>query len=151
GHKSARSPSCEAYIASKQFILKYNLGQGYQAFTRKLPLDNYVHQQYINRLKPPIIFASRNTKEIVFRSKIFVNYYIKFRSQQLQNNNIPHCILTQQSRYYVCQMVSAKRVTGTLQCIAEVCTELSTSYQNNIAENFEARLVKYLYYHLQSI
>ncbi|KAL0073304.1 hypothetical protein J3Q64DRAFT_1704579 [Phycomyces blakesleeanus] len=80
--------------------------------------------RYINRLKPAIISASRDTTEIVFRAKIFVNYYITLRSQQLQNNDISHCIFTQQFWYSVCQMIEA----GASQCIAEVCTELATCY-----------------------
>jgi hypothetical protein len=40
---------------------------------------------------------------------------------------------------------------GASQCIAEACTELATSYQNNIVENFEERLLKYLYCKLQNI
>lgn len=101
GHRSARSPSREAYTATKQVIFKENLGQGFQAFTRKLPLDNCVYQKYINRLKPAIISISRDIRENVFRAKLFVNNYITLRSQQLQSNDIPYCILTQRFWYSV--------------------------------------------------
>jgi hypothetical protein len=38
---------------------------------------------------------------------------------------------------------------GTSQCLAEACTELATCYQNNVVENFEAHLLKFLVYQLQ--
>ncbi|KAI9267254.1 hypothetical protein EDC94DRAFT_515544, partial [Helicostylum pulchrum] len=133
------------------------------------------------RLKPAAVFASRDIHEIVFRTQIFVNYYITRRSQQPQDNDIPHCIFRQQFWYSVCQMINSKRVTastnipanmlaiwdtfrsehtnivydktmeaGASQCLSEACTELATSYQNNVVENFEARLLNYIYYLLQN-
>ncbi|CAO3664620.1 unnamed protein product [Rhizopus microsporus] len=38
-----------------------------------------------------------------------------------------------------------------LQCLAEACTELATSYHNNMVEHFESRLLSFLYYRLQNI
>ncbi|CEG83563.1 hypothetical protein RMATCC62417_17464 [Rhizopus microsporus] len=40
---------------------------------------------------------------------------------------------------------------GILQCLAEACTELATSYHNNMVEHFESRLLSFLYYRLQNI
>lgn len=182
GHKSARSPNCKYHISSKQEVFNRNLGQEYQPFTRKLPMDKCVTNQYVNTLKPIIISACRDVRNIVFRAQIFTNYYITLRSQQELNNDIPHCIFRQQFWYSVCQLVNAKRVTtstnmppnmvavwnvfqsqynsivyhqqiagGTSQCLAEACTELATSYHNNMVEHFESRLLYFLYYRLQNI
>ena len=40
---------------------------------------------------------------------------------------------------------------GTSQCLTETCTELATSYHNNMVEHFESRLLSFLYYRLQNI
>lgn len=182
GHKSARSPNCENHVLSKQEVFRKNLDQGYQAFTRKLPFDKCVRIEHINNLKSKIIAASRDVRNITVRAQIFANYFITLRSQQADDNSIPHCIFTQQFWYSVCQLVSGRRVTnsaswptnmtrvwdafrsfynnivyrqqiasGTSQCLAEACTQLATSYQNNIVEHFESRLLNFLYYRLQNI
>ena len=111
GHKSARSPSYKYHISSKQEVFNKNLGQKYRPFTRKLPMDKCVADQCVNTLKPIIISACRDVRNIVFRAQIFVNYYITLRSQQELDNDIPHCIFQQQFWYSVCQLVNAKRVT----------------------------------------
>ncbi|KAI9250798.1 hypothetical protein EDC94DRAFT_526896, partial [Helicostylum pulchrum] len=144
---------------------------------RKIPFDKCVNQNYVNRLKPATVSASRDIHEIVFRAQIFINYYITRRSQRPQDNDIPHCIFRQEFWYSVCQMINSKRATtstnipadmleiwdifrsehtnivydktmevGDSQCLSEACTELATSYQNNVVENFGARL----YYLLQN-
>ncbi|KAI9260906.1 hypothetical protein EDC94DRAFT_673704, partial [Helicostylum pulchrum] len=48
---------------------------------------------------------------IVSRAQLLVNYYIAHRSNQQENNDLPHCIFRQQLRYSICQMVNGKRVT----------------------------------------
>ncbi|KAL4213962.1 hypothetical protein AB4K20DRAFT_1966716 [Rhizopus microsporus] len=114
GHKSTRSASCKYHISSKQEVFNKNLGQKYQPFTRKLPMDKCVADQCVNTLKPIIISACRDVRNIVFRAQIFVNYYITLRSQQELDNDIPHCIFRQQFWYSVCQLVNAKRVTASI-------------------------------------
>ena len=42
-----------------------------------------------------------------------------------------------------------KLQVGASNCLSEACTELATSYQNHIVENFESRMIKYLKYKLQ--
>ncbi|KAI7900809.1 uncharacterized protein BX663DRAFT_488123 [Cokeromyces recurvatus] len=49
--KSARLPNCENHILSKQEVFHKNLGQRYQTFARKLPLDKCVTIQHLNNLK----------------------------------------------------------------------------------------------------
>ncbi|CAO3687040.1 unnamed protein product [Rhizopus stolonifer] len=178
GHKSARSPKCEHHVMSKQEAFLENLGQGYQAFTRKLPLTTCVTTQHVQNLQSKIIVASREVRNIVFRAQIFTNYYITLRSQQPDNNDISHCIFRQQFWYSVCQLVNSRRVTTStnlapnmiavwnafkpsfnsivydqtlLQFLAKACTELVTSYQSNMMEYFESRLLNFLYYRLQNI
>jgi hypothetical protein len=42
-----------------------------------------------------------------------------------------------------------KLTEGASQCLAEACTGLATCYLNNIVENFEGHLMKFLMYKLQ--
>ncbi|KAL4215518.1 hypothetical protein AB4K20DRAFT_1964279 [Rhizopus microsporus] len=132
GHKSAKFPSCKYHISSKQ--------EKYQSFTRKLPMDKCVANQYVNTLKPIIVSACRDVRNI-----------------QKLNNDIPHCIFRQQFWYFVCQLVNAKRVTTStnippnMLAVWNACTELATSYHNNMVEHFESRLLSFLYYRLQNI
>ncbi|KAI9475648.1 MAG: hypothetical protein EXX96DRAFT_273362 [Benjaminiella poitrasii] len=51
-----------------------NLGQGYMAYTRKIPFDNCVHDAYMDILKTKIITTCRDIRHIILRAKIFVNY-----------------------------------------------------------------------------
>jgi len=70
------------------------------------------------------------------------------------STNIPSDILVVWNRFRSTHrtIVYEKKIEGgASQCIAEVCTEIATGYQNNIVENFEAHLLKYLYYQLQNI
>ncbi|ORE12602.1 hypothetical protein BCV71DRAFT_280612, partial [Rhizopus microsporus] len=149
GHKSARSPSCKYHISSKQEVFNKNLGQKYRPFTRKLPMDKCVADQYVNTLKPIIISACRDVRNIVFRAQIFVNYYITLRSQQELDNDIPHCIFRQQFWYSVCQLVNAKRVTTSTNIPLNMMAVWNLS--NNMVEHFESRLLSSLYHRLQSI
>ena len=111
GHKTSRSPSCKNHLSTKQEVMTQNLGVGYKAFTRKLPLDNCIREEYANTLKPVIVSACRDVRNIGFRAQIFVNYYVTLRSQQTEENDIPHCIFQRNFWYTVCQLVNAKRVT----------------------------------------
>ncbi|ORE07449.1 hypothetical protein BCV72DRAFT_326638 [Rhizopus microsporus var. microsporus] len=40
---------------------------------------------------------------------------------------------------------------GTSRCLAKACTELVTSYHNNMVGHFESRLLSFLYYRLKNI
>ncbi|KAL0076475.1 hypothetical protein F4703DRAFT_1797935 [Phycomyces blakesleeanus] len=87
---------------------------------------------HINRLESATFSVRKDTRDIVFRAKIFGNYYITLCSQQLQNNDIPHCIFTQHVWYSVCQMGNAKRVTSTINIPSDKLTvwnRLSSSYR----------------------
>lgn len=111
GHKTARSPSCENHIKNKQETFYENLGPEYQAFTRKLPLTTCVTADHVQSLKSRIVAACADVRNIVYRAQIFTNYYITLRSQQPDNNDIPHCIFRMQYWYSLCQLVNSQRVT----------------------------------------
>ncbi|KAI7904277.1 uncharacterized protein BX663DRAFT_431850, partial [Cokeromyces recurvatus] len=76
-----------------------------------VPLDNCIREEYANTLKPVIIPACRDVRDIIFRAQIFVNYYVTLQSQQIEENDISHCIFQRNYWYTVCQLVNAKRVT----------------------------------------
>lgn len=71
----ARSPDCENHNLSKKEVLLENLGNSYVAYTRKIPFDNYVGNEYHEILKSKIITASIVVRYILFRTQLFVNYY----------------------------------------------------------------------------
>lgn len=45
GHANAHSPLCSEYVAQKSEVLKNNLGDDYQAFSRRLPFDKAVVEE----------------------------------------------------------------------------------------------------------
>lgn len=96
---------------TKQETFLKNLGQGYQAFTRKLPLTTCVKAHHVRSLQSKIVTASRDVRSIIYRAQIFTNYYIMLLSEQPYNNDTPHSIFRQQFWYSVCQLVNSRRVT----------------------------------------
>lgn len=110
-HKSARSPKCPNYSASKKDVFKGKLDQGLHAFTRELPSDKCTNEPCENSFKSAAVSVSKDVREIVFRAKLFVNYYVPPRSER-QNGDIPHCIFKQQFWCSICQLVNAKRITN---------------------------------------
>lgn len=76
GHKTSRSPKCPNHKATKLEVMVDNLGGGFQTFTRKIPLDSCVQQQYKSVLKNRILSASEDVRQLLFRAQLFVNYYI---------------------------------------------------------------------------
>ncbi|KAI9483863.1 MAG: hypothetical protein EXX96DRAFT_477245, partial [Benjaminiella poitrasii] len=54
-------------------------------------------------------------------------------------------------RQYPQALYQTRLVSGASQCLAEACTELSTSYTNAIVEHFEKKLIYYLKYRLQNM
>ncbi|GAA5808627.1 hypothetical protein MFLAVUS_002019 [Mucor flavus] len=179
GHRSARSPLCPQGILSKSQVIRANLGDNYKAYTRKLGFDNCVSDTYHTKLQSSVIKACSTVRHLVFRAKLFVNYYV------LENHALigaPKVIFSQNFWYSIIQMVSGKRPTnsvsllqqllssfdqfkrqhrsilytekllpGISQCVTEACTELATSYTNNIVENFENHLLYFLRYKLQDL
>ncbi|KAI7903269.1 uncharacterized protein BX663DRAFT_433818, partial [Cokeromyces recurvatus] len=136
-----------------------------------------IKEEYKGVLKEKkIITCCNSIRQLIYRAKLFVNYYI------LQNLNepAPRFIFKQQVWYTICQLVNNKRptsstvvspnllqqwdnfkrenpkachavalISGASQCLAEACTEVATSYQNAIVETFENRLIYYLRYKIQ--
>ncbi|GAA5812184.1 hypothetical protein MFLAVUS_005634 [Mucor flavus] len=179
GHKSARSPLCPQGILSKAQVIRANLGDNYKAYTRKLGFDNCVSDTYHTKLQSSVIKACSTVRHLVFRAKLFVDYYV------LENHALigaPKVIFSQNFWYSIIQMVNGKRPTnsvslpqqllssfdqfkrqhrsilyaekllpGISQCVTEACTELATSYTNNIDENFENHLLYFLRYKLQDL
>ncbi|GAA5807059.1 hypothetical protein MFLAVUS_000409 [Mucor flavus] len=179
GHRSARSLLCPQGILSKAQVIRANLGDNYKAYTRKLGFDNCVSDTYHTKLQSSVIKACSTVRHLVFRAKLFVNYYV------LENHALigaPKVIFSQNFRYSIIQMVNGKRPTnsvslpqqllssfdqfkrqhrsilytekllpGISQCVTEACTELATSYTNNIVENFENHLLYFLRYKLQDL
>lgn len=75
-HNSARSALCPFNILPKAKVLEQNLGsQHYKAFTRKLPLDPCINQPH-HHIKNKITQTCAAVRDITFRAKIFVNFYI---------------------------------------------------------------------------
>lgn len=176
GHSSANSPLCPDHIPRKTAVFKENLGDNYQAFTRRIPLDNCVFDEYRDTFKERIIEACSDVRYLVFKAKTFVNHYILENSAFVAPKNL----FKQNFWYTVTKLVNEKTIkdTSTLpdglmeaysrfkanhpsfvrsktllpgvsQCITEACTEIATSYLNNIVENFEQRLLYYLKFKLQ--
>ncbi|GAA5809410.1 hypothetical protein MFLAVUS_002818 [Mucor flavus] len=179
GHRSARSLLRPQGILSKAQAIRANLGDNYKAYTRKLGFDNCVSDTYHTKLQSSVIKACSTVRHLVFRAKLFVNYYV------LENHALigaPKVIFSQNFWYSIIQMVNGKRPTnsvslpqqllssfdqlkrqhrsilytekllpGISQCVTEACTELATSYTNNIVENFENHLLYFLRYKLQDL
>ncbi|KAI8997611.1 hypothetical protein BDB01DRAFT_893114 [Pilobolus umbonatus] len=144
GHRSARSPLCPQGILSKAQVIRANLRDNYKAYTRKLRFDNCVSNTYHTKLKSNVIKACSSVRHLVFRAKLFVNYYV------LENHNLigaPKVIFSQNFWYSIIQML----LLGISECVAEACKELATSYTNNIVENFENHLLYFLRYKLQDL
>ena len=176
GHSTARSKACPNYLMSKQEVFAANLGNNYQAFNRKIPLNTIIHVDYQDILRRKIIESSRYIRHVVIRAMLFTNYFI------LENiESLPGCIFQQNYWYAICQLVGGRRVTnndvlpnnilptwdtfrslysnaihsetlptGASQPLTAACVELATIYTNNIVENFESRLLRYLKYRLQN-
>ncbi|GAA5816932.1 hypothetical protein MFLAVUS_010467 [Mucor flavus] len=163
GHRSARSSLCPQGILSKAQVIRANLGDNYEAYTRKLGFDNCVSDTYHTKLQSNVIKACSTVRHLVFRAKLFVNYYV------LENHALigaPKVIFSQNFWYSIIQMVNGKRPINSVslpqqllssfdqfksQCVTEACTELATSYTNNIVENFENHLLYFLRYKLQDL
>ncbi|PHZ17690.1 uncharacterized protein RHIMIDRAFT_310330, partial [Rhizopus microsporus ATCC 52813] len=175
GHKSARSPDCPNHMLSKNEVFSRSLGQQFKTFTRKLPFDQCVHSSYQSALKSRIISACEDTRQVVFRAQLFINQYIlnlKVHSNHIFKQNFWYSIcqlvtdkrvtnsaalpegllenwnLFRQSHGSI--IYTKKPASGTSQCLSESCVQLATTYTNCIAENFEARLLKYLSYLIQN-
>ncbi|KAI9018615.1 hypothetical protein CLU79DRAFT_795567 [Phycomyces nitens] len=155
GHRSARSPLCPQGILSKEQVIRANLGDKYKAYTRKLGFDNCVLDTYHTKLKSSVIKACSTVRHLVFRAKLFVNYYVLEKHALI---GAPKAIFTQNFWYRIIQMrqhksilYTEKLLPGISQCLTEACTELATSYTNNIVENFKNHLLYFLRYKLQDL
>lgn len=176
GHSSSRSPQCKNHTQNKDEIMKAHLGSDYITRTVKLPFKNCVHDNYAHVLRSKILTASDDIRHIVFRAKIFVNYFVLSTSNQ-QN----HTGLFQQNFWYsICQLVNDRQHTnkkildqnilthwhvfkekfpkivypkslqpGASACLTETCKEIATSYLNHIVEGFEPKLCAFVRYHIR--
>ena len=108
GHKSSRSSECPNHISSKLEVMNRNLGTNFQTFTRKVPFDDCVKDDYKGVLKNKIMSTCEAIRQIVFRAQLFVNYYVVLHSDEIITAS-----LYQQSFWYsVCQLVNNRRVTN---------------------------------------
>lgn len=180
GHKSSRSPFCLYHIRSKKETFLMNLGPGYKAYTRKLPLDQCVKSEYKTILKPRIVSACVYVRNVVLRTQLFVNFYII--SLAKAGSPIPQTVYEQNFWYSIMQLVRNQRVTnskslihglldywnsfrqrhraiiyqekmpsGVSHCMTEACQQLQTVYNNHIVEQFESRICKYIFYKTQNV
>lgn len=101
GHSTSRSSSCRNHRATKQETFKENLGVEYRAFTRKIPFDNIVEEEHARFLKPAILSASNDLRNMIFRAQIFVNYYIILFSHEMEGIDIPYCIFERNFWYSI--------------------------------------------------
>jgi hypothetical protein len=176
GHKSVRSTACENHLSSKAEDILQNLGEGYEAYTRKSTLETSVNDSNRHLLKTKILSVCENIRQIAFRAQIFVNHFVFSRG------SAPSCIFKQNFWYTICQLVNERSATsnrlipedlqrawrafkeshpsivynntlmpGASQCLSEYCKQLATAYQNNIVENFEARVKRHLFYVVQNL
>lgn len=176
GHRSSASPLCPNHNPTKKEVFQTNLGSNYKAFTRKLPLTAIVKEEYQELLRQKVITTSRDLRHIIFRAMCFVNYfcfcsdrsaipndiftqpYWYSMCQLVNGRNITNSKNTSdnliQTWNEYCTsfpniVYKEKLQAGASNCLAEACTELATSYTNNIVENFESRLIKYIKYKLK--
>jgi hypothetical protein len=165
---------------TKKDVLAEHLGPNYKSFTRKVPFDRCVKEQYAAPLKQRIISACEDVRQIILRAQVFVNYFalknqtnpeaIKFLYRQNFWNTV--CLLVNERRattstYIPKNLLSEwnnfrkeqahkniiykkKLPSGVSQNILEACKELATCYRNTIVENFEATLSNFLYYTIQT-
>ncbi|KAI8081857.1 uncharacterized protein B0P05DRAFT_611449 [Gilbertella persicaria] len=148
-----------------------NLGPNYTFYARKLPFQNCVKEEYQNILKQKITSCCSAIREIVFRAKLFVNWYLL----KTPNESVFDGIFRQQFGYPVCQLVNNREpkntkllpqfflqewdnfktenpnatfnedsIGGASQCITEACKELATTYENAVVERLENILRRFL-------
>ena len=188
GHVNGRSALCAERGERKSDVLKHNLGNDYRAFSRRTSFNKAVNDEYKNILNEKNVNACSTVRNLVFKTKLFVNYYIIKKHNDADDANprkcipAPKCVFTQNFWYTVIQMVNGQAPTskkelpdefaellnefktdnptfahsvsltpGVSQCITEVSTEIATSYNNAIVENFEKRLLYFLTFKLQTM
>lgn len=62
-------------MSPKAKVLEQNLGTNYEAFTRKIPFYSCINQAHCH-IKSNIIQTCAAARDITFRAKVFVNYYV---------------------------------------------------------------------------
>ncbi|KAL0079882.1 hypothetical protein F4703DRAFT_1957291 [Phycomyces blakesleeanus] len=107
GHSTSRSHECPNNIPSKSEDFVNNLGFPYKAFTRKLPLDTAVNNEYKELLINKIIITSNDPRNIISRAMMLINSYCLAPSR----DSIPNSIYKQKFWYPVCQLVKDRKVT----------------------------------------
>lgn len=176
-HSTARSPLCPYNILPKAKVLEQSLGTNYEAFTRKLPFDRCIKKEYCH-IKSSITETCAAVREIIFRAKVFINYYVLLNP----TGQVASSIFKKNFWYSICQMINGQRITnqrdipadlittwdsfrtrhrnasvnitllpGASQCISEACTEIETLYRNIIVETFEQKLLSFLCYKVQML
>lgn len=181
GHSTANSPLCPNHIKPKKEYVQDILGPHTTMFTRKIPFDKCVRDDIDkNSFQKKIRDTCEDVRSLVFRMKLFVNYYI------IKTSQVPAELFNRQFWYTTHQLIMGKTPTktknsaspifpesfiptweefcqkypnakfngkltaGASQCITEVCVELATSYTNCVVETFENKLLNYLKYKLHN-
>lgn len=175
GHKSSRSHECRNHRPTKDEVFFSNLGAAHTAYTRKVSLESVVRPEYAALLQSRIIEASQYIRRVIFGCQLFVNHYciaherappgvfkqnFWYTISQLVMNKRPtsnalmpadmmaswDCFRASNPQARVTQAMP----TGVSNCFTEVCKDLATQYTNNLVENFEVLVKKYLFFKVQN-
>jgi hypothetical protein len=155
------------------------LQSGAESFTRVLPFESIVREDYRDILHTHIIQLSGFIREVVVRSQLFVNAYIIDHSEQ----QIPTYMFSQNFFYSICQLVIGKEISNAntkfppnvqeywttfkstypdiiyplrgftkySDDLSAACVTLATIYSNHIVENFHNRIITYCQHRLEQI
>lgn len=176
GHRSSRSPECRNHKASKAEILFNNLGARHFEYTRKVAFDAVVRLEFASLLKSRIVEASEYVRKVIFGCQLFVNYYciaqgtappgvfqqnfwytitqIIMNKRPTSNALLPANMIASWDAFRASHpqtRVAAAMPPGVSNCFTEVCKDLATQYTNNLVENFEVLVKKYLYFKVQNM
>ncbi|KAI8642872.1 hypothetical protein BD408DRAFT_165593 [Parasitella parasitica] len=114
GHVNGRSALCTERAERRSDVLKDNLGTNYRAFSRRISFNKAVHDDYKSKLNEKVVNACSTVRNLVFKAKLLVNYYILKRHNDAAPECIaaPKCIFTQNFWYTVIQMVNGQAPTS---------------------------------------
>lgn len=150
-----------------------------EEFTRVVPFDSIVREEYRGRLRDRSTQLCGFIREVVTRAQVFVNAYVIENSER----ELPSYIFLQTFWYSVCQLILDKNISNTntnfpedLQpywirfrrdypdivyplgsfsgysdALAAACITLKTSYTNHVVENFYSRVSGYCEYRLRQL
>lgn len=132
GNANGRSALCAERAERKSDVLKHNLGTNYQAFSRRISFNKAVNDEYKNNLNEKVVNACSTVRNLVFKAKLFVNYYILKKHNDAAPNCIPapKCIFSQNFWYTVIQMVNGQAPTSKKE-LPDGFTELLNSFKTD--------------------